>query len=95
MRVNVQPVSPINILLMLTVVVLVLLSPFVGAQETCWAWGGSNSASQGQFIKCPPQAPTIVTVTKTEVREVRVPVPVPGPVQRIEVPVQPAPKIRN
>ncbi len=62
----------------------------------CWAWGGSNSSSQGQFIKCPQQPPVVVQVPGP-VREVKVPVPVPGPVrvERVEVPVQPAKKVRD
>lgn len=60
---------------------------------TCWVWGGSSSAGQGQFAKCGPTVMMVQTiVTKTEVREVKVPTPVvvPGPVQRIEIPVTPA-----
>ena len=81
-----EKISVINILSLTTVVLLLVVSPLVGAQETCWSWGGSSSASQGQFIKCPAVAPTVITVVRTEVREVKVPFPVPGPVQRIEAP---------
>jgi hypothetical protein len=97
-----QPVSPLNILIMFTIIMLMLLPALGLAQQkvderfdrvTCWNWGGSGSAGQGQYIACPP---SIVTVVKTEVREVKVPVVVPGPVQRIEVPApKAAPKIRN
>lgn len=75
------------------VVALAVYSGHSWSQETCWSWGGSNSASQGHFIKCPPQAPTVVTVTKTEVREVKVPVPVVVPAPAAAP--APAPKIRN
>ena len=40
----------------------------------CFMWGGS-SGSQGQFISCPDMT-TVVSVTKTEVKEVKVPGPV-------------------
>jgi len=59
---------------------------------TCWAWGGSGSSGQEQYLSCPT---TVVEVVKTEVREVRVPVPVPGPVQRIEVPAPVVKPIRE
>ncbi len=62
---------------------------------TCWYWGGSGSAGQGQFSNCQPVV--VVTQVKTEVREVKVPVPVPGPtkVERVEVPAPPAKKVRD
>jgi hypothetical protein len=56
----------------------------------CFMWGGS-SGSQGQFISC-PNLVTTVTVTKTEVKEVKVP----GPVVIKEVIKEvPAKKIRE
>lgn len=66
------------------------------SQETCWAWGGSNSASQGQFVKCPPQAPVVVQVPgPVQVREVKVPTPVVVPAPAPQAAPAPAPKIRN
>lgn len=42
---------------------------------TCFMWGGSSSASQGQFIKCPVD-PVVITKTETKVEKVPVPFPV-------------------
>lgn len=105
MRRNWQPVSPLNILLMVTVIVLFALSPLAGAQQkvdekfdrvTCWNWGGSGGAGQGQYISCPVN---IVRVTETRVERVQIPgPPVPGPVriERVEVPAPaPAKKVRD
>lgn len=58
------------------------------AAPTCWQWGGSGSAGQGQFSNC-AQA---VIVTRTVTKEVRVP----GPVVIKEVVKEvPAKKIRE
>jgi hypothetical protein len=60
-------------------------------QTPCFVWGG-GSGSQGQFSTCGNT--TVVTVTKTEVREVKVP----GPERLVEKIVEkevPAKRIRE